>query len=171
MTCVCCWSCCVYSKTHLWGCPHPGNVWRFITYWYTPSLNTPPKTPTVHCWLMNCTARSSWIIFLKRIFLPFFHFPFLWFHILCQIDKVCCVQPNKVFPLHSHVFLSFFLSTRERGCDIMVDVLQFLKGLPFIVLFWLFSSFMTRLIHFIFIYIIPNHNLSHLHAYSTIPIE
>lgn len=85
----------VLRVRHLWSCPHPGNALRFITYWYTPSLNTPPKTPTVHCWLMSCTVSSPWIIFLKRIFPPFVHSPFLWFHILCQIDKVLCVQPNK----------------------------------------------------------------------------
>lgn len=84
----------VFTARHLWGCHHPGNAWRFITYWYTPSLNTPPKTPTVHCWLMNCTAKSPWIILLKRIFLPFLHISFLWFHILCQVDKVLHVQPN-----------------------------------------------------------------------------
>lgn len=92
---VCTAEAAVLRVRHLWGRPHPGNAPRFITYWYTPSLNTPPKTPTVHCWLMSCTASSPWIIFLERIFPLFLHSPFLWFHILCQIDKVLCVQPNK----------------------------------------------------------------------------
>ena len=92
---VCSAEAAVVRLRHLWGCPHPGNARRFITYWYAPSLNTPPKTPTVHCWLMSCTASSPWIIFLKRIFPPFPHSLFLWFHILCQIDKVLPVQPNK----------------------------------------------------------------------------
>ena len=67
---VCTAEAALFRVRHLWGCPYPGNAGRFITYWYTPSLNTPPKTPTVHCWLMSCTASSPWIIFLKRMFPP-----------------------------------------------------------------------------------------------------
>ena len=44
---------------------------------------------------MSCKAWSPCIIFLKRTFPSFLHSSFLWFHILCQIDKVLCVQPNK----------------------------------------------------------------------------
>ena len=132
---VCTAEAAVLRVRHLWGCPHPGNAPRFITYWYTPSRNTPPKTPTVHCWLMSCTASSPWIIFLKRIFPPsFLHSPFLWFHILCQIDKVLRVQPNKetvFFPA-----IMCFSQWERKGNEMMVDVLLVLLVLlPFTVLF------------------------------------
>lgn len=79
---------------HLWGCPHEGNAQRFITYWCALSTNAPQKTPTVHSWLMGCSAEPM-NHFLKKNISPFLSSPFLWFHILCQKDKVLCVPPNK----------------------------------------------------------------------------
>lgn len=95
----------VFRVRHLWGRPHPGNAQRFITYWYTPSLNTPQKTPTVHSWLMSCSASNPWIIFLKRIFLPFSTLHFcdftssvkkIKYSVCSQIKKQCFSLPSCV---------------------------------------------------------------------------
>lgn len=85
---VCSAEAAVFRLRHLRGCPHRGNAQRFITYWCTLSTNTPQKTPTVHSWLMSCSASSPWIIFLRRIF-PLFS-PLLSCDFTSSVKKIKC---------------------------------------------------------------------------------
>lgn len=85
-------------------------------------LDTPPKTPAVHCWLMSCFAWNPWIIFFKRRF-PSLATVLVWFHSLGEVDKVLRVQPNKEIT----VFLSsssFYFLLDVNQNEVMVESLS-----------------------------------------------
>lgn len=59
-----------------------------------PSLNTPPKDTRSTLLTHELCSQEPMNHSLKKNILSLLCTPFLWFHILCQVDKVLSVQPN-----------------------------------------------------------------------------
>lgn len=133
--CVYCWSCGGRSETPV----RASSSWECSEIYYllihTLTEHTPKDTNST---LLTHELHSLMPMnhFLKKnIPPPILHSAFLWFHILCQIDKVLSVQPNKETVFFPGIMRFAFLSLGEKGNEMMVDVLLPLPvTLPFSLL-------------------------------------